>query len=88
MVKKKTILEEAQEAVYSSRAKDYGTVTDNFNTIADLWSTILKTKITPMQVGLCMAGVKIARQIYKPKRDNLVDLAGYAATLEKLEKGE
>lgn len=84
----KTILEEAQEAVYSSRASDYGTVTDNFNTIAQLWSTILKVPVTPMQVGLCMAAVKISRQMYKPKRDNLVDLAGYAATLEKLEKGQ
>ena len=86
--KQPTILEEAQEAVYSSRAADYGTVTENFNTIAELWSTILKSPVTPMQVGLCMAAVKIARQMYKPKRDNLVDLAGYAATLEKLENGE
>lgn len=86
--KQPTILEEAQSAVYGDRQADYGTVTENFTTIANLWSAILKTEITPQQVGLCMAGVKIARQMYKPKRDNLVDLAGYAATLEKLERGE
>lgn len=81
-----TILEEAQNAVYGDRQADYGTVTENFKTIADLWSTVLKTKVTPEQVGLCMVGVKIARQMYKPKRDNLVDGAGYFATLEKMEK--
>ena len=37
------------------------------------------------QVGLCMVQVKVARQMYKPKRDNLVDGAGYFATLEKME---
>lgn len=80
-----TILEEAQKAVYGDRQADYGTVTDNFGTIAQLWSAVLKTKVTPEQVGLCMVQVKVARQMYKPKRDNLVDGAGYFATIEKME---
>lgn len=88
MKKQPTILEEAQNAVYGDRQADYGTVTENFNTIAQLWSGVLKTKITPEQVGLCMVQVKIARQMYKPKRDNLVDGAGYFATLEKLSNGK
>lgn len=92
MKKQPTILEEAQAAVYGDRANDYGTVTDNFQRIADYWNVTLKsnlkTPITPEQVGLCMCGVKMARQAFKAKRDNLVDLAGYAATLEKLGKGE
>jgi hypothetical protein len=79
------ILKEAENAVYGDRQADYGTVTENFGTIAKLWSAVLKTEITPEQVGLCMVQVKIARQMYKPKRDNLVDGAGYFATLEKLE---
>jgi hypothetical protein len=83
-----TILEEAQNAVYGDRQADYGTVTENFNTIASFWSTILKQEVTAEQVGLCMITVKVAREMYKPKRDNIVDIAGYAATLEKLSKGE
>jgi hypothetical protein len=81
-----TILDKAKAAVYGDRNDDYGTVTENFQTVADLWSTVLKTKVTPEQVGLCMVQLKVARQMYKPKRDNLVDGAGYFATLEKLEK--
>jgi hypothetical protein len=85
-VKNITILEEAQNAVYGDRQADYGTVTDNFGTIAKLWSAVLKTEVTPEQVGLCMVQVKVARQMYKPKRDNLVDGAGYFATIEKMEE--
>jgi len=80
-----TILEEAQNAVYGDRQSDYGTVTKNFTTIAKLWSTVLGIEVTPEQVGLCMVQVKIARQMYKPKRDNLVDGAGYFATIEKMQ---
>lgn len=80
----KTILEEAQDAVYGDRQDDYGTVTENFGTIARLWSAVLKTKVTKEQVGLCMVQVKVARQMFKPKRDNLVDGAGYFATIEKM----
>jgi hypothetical protein len=82
------ILQEAEAAVYGDRQADYGTVNENFGTIAKLWSVVLKTEVTPDQVALCMVQVKIARQMFKPKRDNLVDGAGYFATLEKLEKGE
>jgi len=83
--KKQTILLEAQDAVYKARQADYGTVTNNFTTIARLWEVVLGSKVTPEQVGLCMVQVKIARQMFKPKRDNLVDIAGYAATIEKME---
>jgi hypothetical protein len=79
-----TILEEAQKAVYGDRAADYGSVTENFNTIAKLWSVVLNTEVTAEQVGLCMVQLKIAREMFKPKRDNLVDGAGYFATLEKM----
>lgn len=92
VAKKQTILEEAQGAVYGDRQADYGTVTDNFQLIADYWNVTLKKKltapVTPAEIGLCMVGVKLARQQFKAKRDNLVDIAGYAATLEKLQNGE
>lgn len=86
MSKKKnlTILEEAQSVVYGDRQADYGTVSENFGTIAKLWSAVLKINVTPEQVGLCMVQVKVARQMYRPKRDNLVDGAGYFATIEKM----
>jgi hypothetical protein len=81
----RTILQEAQDVVYGDRQADYGSVTQNFTTIARLWSAVLGIKVSPEQVGLCMVQVKVARQMNKPKRDNLVDICGYAACLEKME---
>jgi len=85
MKKEMTILEEAQSVVYGDREADYGTVTENFTTIAKLWSVLLNCEVTPEQVALCMVQVKVARQMFKPKRDNLVDGAGYFATIEKMQ---
>lgn len=85
-MEEQTILQEAQNVVYGDRQVDYGSVSNNFKAIAALWSTVLGYSVTPEQVGLCMVQVKVARQMFRPKRDNLVDIAGYAATLEKMEK--
>jgi len=83
---KPTILMEAQSVVYGDRQADYGSVRTNFSNIARQWSVTLGIEVTPEQVGLCMIQVKLARQMNKPKRDNLVDIAGYAATIEKMDR--
>lgn len=77
-----TILEEAQKLVYGDRQASYGHPLDDFTRTAAMWSAILGHPVTAQQVGLCMCAVKISRQVNAPKRDNLVDLAGYAATVE------
>lgn len=81
-----TILEEAQRIVYGARNDSYGKVSTNFKRIGTMWSAIIDAPVTPEQVGLCMMALKISRQCHKPSRDNLVDCAGYAATLEKMSK--
>lgn len=81
----KTVLEEAQKLIYGDRQAAYGSVTTNFTNIANGWATIFGTTVTPEQVGLAMAWVKICRQVNKPSRDNLVDLAGYAGCIAKME---
>ena len=83
-----SILEEANDLIHGDRAAAYGSATDNFRRIATGWKTILDTTITPEQVGLCMAWLKIARQVGKPNRDNLIDAAGYLGCVEKVQKGE
>ena len=76
------ILEEANELVNGARQASYGHPLDDFTRTAKMWSAILGCEVTAEQVGLCMCAVKISRQCNKPKRDNLVDLAGYALTVE------
>ena len=87
----KTLLQEADALIYGDRQESYGSVTDNFSRIAAGWDQIFKDKlkpgehITPQEVGLAMAWLKIARYCHKPKRDNLVDVAGYVGCIDKMD---
>lgn len=73
---------EAHRLVGGARQNDYGHPYHDFARIASLWSAVLSTKITPQQVALCMIQVKVSRECNRPKRDNAVDIAGYAETLD------
>jgi hypothetical protein len=77
-----TILQEAQRLVHGDRQADYGHPLDDFSRTAKMWSAILGHAVTAEQVGLCMVAVKISRQCNHPKRDNMTDAAGYAATVQ------
>lgn len=79
-----TILEEAAKCVTGPRRRDYGTPEENFGLIASLWSVQIKHEVTPMQVAMCLILLKVARQSNSPKRDNLVDIAGYAQCASEL----
>lgn len=81
------ILKTAERLIYGDRQASYGSVSGNFGRIAQMWSAILGTEVCGKDVGLCMIAVKIAREVNKPSEDNLIDIAGYAGCLEKLEKG-
>lgn len=76
------LFEEANYLIHGDRQRDYDHPLDNFTRIAKIWSVILGVEVTPEQVGLCMVGTKLAREAYNPKRDNLVDGAGYFGTIE------
>lgn len=74
-----TILEEAQRLVHGDRGKDYGHPIDDYTRTGRMWGAILGIPdIDPRIACLMMAAVKISRECNVPKRDNRVDLAGYA----------
>lgn len=78
----KSILMEAEDITNGARNKAYGHPLDDYTKTAKMWSGVLakklKVDITPEEAMLCMCCVKISREVNKPARDNLVDLAGYA----------
>lgn len=79
-MKREVVLDTAKRLVNNDRVKHYGSPKENFTRIANMWSEIFKTKITPAQVALCMAIVKVTRLIQTPDHeDSWIDLAGYAA---------
>lgn len=77
-----TLAADALTAVTGPRQRDYAHPKINFQRIANLWSIVLDVDITPEQVALCMIQVKIAREMNRHTRDNLVDLIGYTLTLD------
>lgn len=80
-----TILEEAQNLIDNVKVADYDTVDVSHKRIAVLWSEVLGRTITEREVAMCMIMLKLSREIANHKRDNLVDIAGYAYCIEKLE---
>lgn len=79
-----TILTEATNIVDGARRQSYGTPQENHGRTAALWSAYLggKREITARDV--CMLNIlqKVSRDRFAPKRDNLVDIAGYARNAE------
>ena len=78
---RKEILETAAKCVVGDREEDYGSPEQNFDRIAALCSIYLGiADITAKDVAAMLALLNIARIASgHAKRDNWVDLAGYAA---------
>jgi hypothetical protein len=78
-----SILHEADRLVSGDRQASYGHPLEDFSRTGRLWGAILGTEpIEPRLVGLMMVCLKVSREVHGHKRDNLVDLAGYAKTVE------
>ena len=82
---RESILDAAKRCVCGDREQDYGSPEDNFAVIAALWTAYTGTDITPKDVAMMMALLKIARAKAGSKPDTYIDLAGYAACGGELE---
>lgn len=72
------ILHEAYRLTTGERNNSYGPPTQDFERTAKIWSAVLGKEVTAAEVALCMIGLKISRATWSDKRDNYVDIAGYA----------
>ena len=74
------LLDEAKAIVCGDRDQQYGKPEDSFCVIAKLWSDYLMRYLDERDVAMMMILLKVARNVSgESKRDNLVDIAGYAA---------
>lgn len=88
------LLLDAADTVDGERQDQYGNAEDSFAVIAELWSSYInigrpqseQIEITAKDVALMMVLFKVAREGNSPKRDNLLDLAGYAALAQRIEE--
>ncbi len=74
-------------AIVRERRRTYGDPSELFERVAVRWTQVLGSKITPVQVGLCLLDLKLARLVHDPQHlDSLVDLAGYAACIREVNR--
>ena len=90
---KESILTEAHNIIYGDREKTYGHPAKNLKTIAAMWSAYMNNMddgnfiVTAKDVAAMMMLVKVARFANDPShRDNLVDVCGYAALIERCDE--
>ena len=81
------ILQEAESLINGDREAHYGTPQENFQRIALGWSVLLDADVSPEQVALCMAWLKMARLVNGPHEDSYVDGASYIALAGELALG-
>ena len=78
------ILKEAINLTANDRLETHGTPYLNHRRIADLWTAYLETPITPEQVAICQALVKVARSQQSSIEDHYIDGAAYFAIAGEL----
>lgn len=76
------ILQEADRLTSVDRQATYGHPYDDYERTAALWSAYLGVPVTAEQAAMCMVLVKVSREAHLHKRDNLVDMAGYARVVD------
>ena len=79
-MKKKTNLARGE------RLEEYGSPNKSLAGIAQIWSALLDVEVSPEQVSLCMIGLKLVRENYKHKADNLDDIDGYTELIRMLKE--
>lgn len=72
------ILIEALRLTSGDRQATYGPPDQDFRRTAAMWTALFGHAFEPKDVALAMILLKASRQIHQRKRDNWVDMAGYA----------
>lgn len=70
--------QEAERIVHGPRNTDYGHPMSNDERVASLWRAQFGWQVKTTDVWQAMVLLKLSRERSKPKRDNRVDIAGYA----------
>jgi hypothetical protein len=87
----KSILEVAQEIVYERRQekeRQYGPFDRGMEKTAKIASLITNKDIEARDIYLILTALKLSRESYNHKQDNLLDAVAYLGALDKYENGE
>lgn len=79
--KDEDILEEALRITRGDRQAQYGPPDQDFQRTAAMWSALKGVEFEARDVAMFMVCLKLSREVHQRKRDNAVDIAGYARCL-------
>ena len=82
------ILDSAKNILFGDRDSDYGDFVQNFKEISVISKILTRKDLTPEDCCKVLIAVKLAREGYKHKEDNLIDLCGYANILNEIYKNK
>ena len=77
-----SILAEAEHLTTEDRQESYGHPAHGYGRVSAAFNALTGHAITTEEAVLFMVCVKMAREAFKPKRDNRVDAAGYLNCLD------
>ena len=75
--------------ILEQRATQYGSTQESFGRIANLWSSYLNKRITPVQVANMMVLLKLSRSVTakdETLKDCYIDGRNYLSLAEELEQ--
>lgn len=76
-----------KEPILQEREKQWGDATRTHQRIAEVWSGILGHPVTPVEVALMMAGLKLVRASINPgEPDSYLDGHGYLTIAEHIQQ--
>ena len=84
----KSILYEEEDIVNGRRQYDYGDAKESFSRIATIASVMTGKELVPEDCCAVLMAVKLVRESFNHKRDNLVDLCGYAHIMNEIVESE
>ena len=78
------ILEKANEIIYNrseEKERQYGPMQEGMEEAARIASLLSRKEINAVDMYNCMIALKLSRQAYNHKEDNLLDCVAYMASL-------
>lgn len=81
MTEQEDVLQEALRITSGDRQNQYGPPNEDFARTAKMWTALKGVEFEARDVALFLICLKMSRETHQRKRDNAVDIAGYARCL-------
>ena len=78
------VLMQARKLVYGERAEAYGSAEAGYRTVCVMFQELTGIRLMPKHIAVIMILLKLQREEFAHKPDNLIDIAGYVEILAQI----